>query len=294
MSVKVMEYKECKYIVSLGYNCEVSFRITDFLGRQCDSFPLSWAAIQDQDKLPEILETIVSGEMISGPYNANENGMLRFTDHGYMLHTKAKDKNALLLPDGTTNYDAAEKEIPEMKGRFGHMQEKFREMLTADDRKLFVLKLKAGEPEEICRLVGDVWEFFNTHTTNFFLLAVTSRKNWHEEYATFGRGKSLAIDMITGYADKSLPLVGGEHQEWRALLSYYASPLGGDHLCRDGRLNCAGAFLANGASAFERLANDTLQLRKELEQCKLILDHSYLLRFEIKFKNLIKKILGKH
>ncbi len=36
------------HIVSLGYNCEVSFRINDYLEREIDSYPLSWAYVFEQ------------------------------------------------------------------------------------------------------------------------------------------------------------------------------------------------------------------------------------------------------
>ena len=40
--------------MSLGYNCEVSFRINDYLEREIDSYPLSWAYVFEQSRISNI------------------------------------------------------------------------------------------------------------------------------------------------------------------------------------------------------------------------------------------------
>lgn len=42
-------------IVSLGYNCEVSFRIEDFTHDKIKSYPFSWSYITDQKKFLDAL-----------------------------------------------------------------------------------------------------------------------------------------------------------------------------------------------------------------------------------------------
>ena len=45
-------------IVSLGYNCEVSFRIEDFTHEKINSYPFSWSYISDHKKFLEALQNL--------------------------------------------------------------------------------------------------------------------------------------------------------------------------------------------------------------------------------------------
>lgn len=47
-----------KNVISLGYNCEVSYRIEDLLGRKIDSYPFSWAYVMDNHAFLKCLENL--------------------------------------------------------------------------------------------------------------------------------------------------------------------------------------------------------------------------------------------
>lgn len=127
-------------IVSLGYNCEVSFRIEQYLGRQIDSYPLSWAYVSGQDKMDRALEQSANGTLLLGHYTVNASDMFHFDEANISFHSKAEDKQLLRLPDGSTNYPEAEKALAEMRQRFGHLEEKFGRLFVEGPSTLFLLK----------------------------------------------------------------------------------------------------------------------------------------------------------
>ena len=92
-------------IVSLGYNCEVSFRIEDFTGEGIDSYPFSWAYVNDSEHFITCLwelDGLLSGKIEVLPW-----GM--FLDKKYQIAFHGKgDAKELFNVDGSLNTLIAE------------------------------------------------------------------------------------------------------------------------------------------------------------------------------------------
>lgn len=69
-----MKYKY-DVLVSIGWNCEVSFRIQDFLNRQIDSYVYSWVRVQNSAGLLHSL--YYPEDILAGKITLLKCGMLR-------------------------------------------------------------------------------------------------------------------------------------------------------------------------------------------------------------------------
>lgn len=76
------------HYVSLGYNCEVSFRIQDYLGKPIESYSLTWAYVHDLSRLPAALEK--RGELLGRMLPQKGSDMFRDADYEFCKFKKIK------------------------------------------------------------------------------------------------------------------------------------------------------------------------------------------------------------
>ncbi len=203
-------------IVSLGYNCEVSFRIEDFTHDKIKSYPFSWSYITDQKKFLDALwnlEDVLKNEIEVLPW-----GMFLDKKYGISFHGKG-DKTTLFQEDGSVNQEVADSMIEELKSRESYLIEKFKKLLSSDQATLFILKVSsAKDGEENAEFIQGVLEFLkkNYVSQNFMLLAV-AEKNHLEFVKLLGEcvcDKFLTVRSIEAFADDGNTQTGGDIEGW--------------------------------------------------------------------------------
>lgn len=203
-------------IVSLGYNCEVSFRIEDFTHEKINSYPFSWSYITDPKKFLEALhnlDDILKNEIEVLPW-----GMFLDKKYGISFHGKG-DKTALFLEDGTVNAAVADSMIEGLKSRENYLISKFKNLLSSEDTTLFILKLSSKtdgkeNADLICGVLAFLKEYYVSH--NFLLLAVAEKN--HLEFVKFlGEtvcDKYLSVRYVEEFADDGNTQTGGDIAGW--------------------------------------------------------------------------------
>lgn len=214
-----MENK-CGYdhIVSLGYNCEVSWRIEDYVRGKIDSYPLSWAYIKEQSELPRILDNIekipttdMQFEEISGMFYCKELNISLHTniEHSAYAAFTDKEKNEFMVE--------AEREVRE---RFLYLCSKWEKLLKSGDSTLFIIKIQNQNGD--LEWIKDTHRFMQEHYTsgNYNILFVVTNqevcdklkeKNWDRTF----------ILLIDSFASDAQTLEGGDRIGWIKGIEYF-------------------------------------------------------------------------
>ncbi len=205
-------------IVSLGYNCEVSFRIEDYIGRHLDSYPLSWAYIHDQSKTSDIIEHL--DDMLSGETTVNiRSGMIWCGKLNVSFHTKISHSS--LTEDNKEQY--VKKALPEMKARFSYLRKKFNELFQSNKSTLFVLKCQEiNKYDSIIQYLDKLEKKISDKylSGKFFLLVVTDDRNLYNMLKTV-KSNNRGCSLISGFADDADTKCGGDIEGWLETLNYF-------------------------------------------------------------------------
>ena len=208
-----------RHIVSLGYNCEVSFRIEDYTGQPVESYPFSWAYVKNQEEMSKDLELALSGKLTAGGYCVTPSKMFLFYNSGCLFHSKAVDKDELLNQDGSTNYNVSDGYRKEIDSRLSYLQKKFKSLLISEERVLYIIKLAPTKDEvSTKRIIKDVISFFQEYGKNWHLLIVTKTGILKEGTDKF-EDENVSIRTISNFAEDGNTKYGGNRVEWLRMIS---------------------------------------------------------------------------
>lgn len=203
-------------IVSLGYNCEVSFRIEDFTHRPIDSYPYSWSYALDQNLFVESLWH--PGDILRGSVEVLPWGM--FLDEKYQLSFHGKETGKpLFLKEGELDQMVADQMVAELRSRVAHLAEKFEQLLKSNHYTLFIMKIPSWKNgEENTKLIEKVCEFLeqNYLSGKYILLAVAERGNqsFREHTDELEAYEKLRIRYINEFAPDDDVKNSGDIQGW--------------------------------------------------------------------------------
>lgn len=168
--------EENKYdkIISLGYNCEVTFRFLKYFGFEITNL-FNWTysySIKDLINSLNNFDSICSGEMQKpDPLWECKNTHLRF-------HGKA-DTRIFMKHRETEEILKQDKE--DLLGRVAHLKEKFLNILKDESKKLYVYKIKKEDIDEnVNETINSLRKaLINLGGRNFKLLIVVEKENIH-------------------------------------------------------------------------------------------------------------------
>lgn len=216
---KVVYPKHFDTIVSLGFNCEVSFRIQDHLNGHLDSYPFSWCYVYGTANLPWCMEHME--EMLSGEIQPLSNGMLLCKRCNLAFHVK---KAVQYLPDGTVDPVTLETAVTELKSRLKHMQEKLCRLLQGERTTLFVVKNAKlaidwdSAIEEISELA--LWLEQHYKGGRYLLVVVVERQCYSNRLRRL-ENDHLTFRAVTEFAKEGKAQSGGDHAGWQAIFDEF-------------------------------------------------------------------------
>ena len=205
------------HIVSLGYNCEVSFRIEEYQEKSIDSYPLSWAYVLKQEHLPFVLENLE--QICTAELELNEWGMYLCKALQLTLHTNVPHAN---LPDMTAQQrrefdEQAQKEI---RSRFRHLCDKWRNLLNGGESTLFLLKLQSWNKDLNSLKKTAHWLRQNYRSGRFLLVVAVSDRTQAAEIAELLPDDS-AVLCLSHFAEDNDTQNGGDREGWRRGISFF-------------------------------------------------------------------------
>lgn len=170
MSGKKTKQKTYDTVISLGYNCEVSFRLENFLGK-INSMPFSWAYVMKRELFPQALEHI--DDLLGQDVWLLPDNMIQCNTFLIKFHPRYD----ILLADGKMTDESFECALSELRQRVNYLKHKHKELMLSDKRSLFIMKVEdRGEADNIgyIKAVYQVLEK-QYRSGNFVLLVVLEK-----------------------------------------------------------------------------------------------------------------------
>ena len=159
-------------IISLGYNCEVTFRFLKYFGFEISNL-FNWTysySINDMTNALNNFESICSGEM------QNPNPLWECVNTHIRFHGKADSR---IFIKGRETEDILKADKEDLLGRVAHLKEKFLNILRDDTKKLYIYKIKKEDIDENVndKILNLLDALKNLGGNNFKLLIVAEKEN---------------------------------------------------------------------------------------------------------------------
>lgn len=131
----MLEYLKYDVVSSLGYNCEISFRIEDYLGKIV-AMPFSWSFVVERDLFPSAISNI--DDLFTGDVSVTENHMFMCEKYKIKFHPRYS-----IFPQfGEYTESQRIEALEELKSRVNHLKDSFKELCASDKTTLFILKVE--------------------------------------------------------------------------------------------------------------------------------------------------------
>ncbi len=209
----------CTYdeVVSLGYNCEVSFRIIDALDGVNDiaslhSYPYSWAYVFSRSLF---YETFYNPNLfLSGEIELTPAKMLKCSASGISFHLKNHGEE-LLDEKGEFSDELYQKAVADTKSRIMHLYDKFINLVNSDKKTLFILKVSATNPTEDSDFIFEVYKILLSmyKSGRFTLLVVMEERSLSKEILKMECDR-IKIRTVKEFANDCDTKEGGDREGW--------------------------------------------------------------------------------
>lgn len=176
-------------VISLGYNCEISFRIRDYYGRLC-SWPFSWTYILDRDSFIMALnnlDAIFQGE-VCVCQDPRVNSMIECGKYHICFHPRGE----YVASDGSIPVETYPEAVGELRQRVSYLVEKFKAAVS-DKNKNYVFFVgltdngKTSDKEFIINLEKALNRL--CQNKNYTLVVVVPRKRYSKELELLNTNK---------------------------------------------------------------------------------------------------------
>ncbi|MCQ2441796.1 MAG: hypothetical protein MJ077_01510 [Oscillospiraceae bacterium] len=209
-------------IVSLGFNCEVSFRIRDHLNGHLDSYPYSWCYVYGNADLTHCLDH--PEDILSGDIELLPNGMLLCKTCHLSFHGKMP-LSQLWNADGSPHQERLDMTIAELRARLSHMQDKLRWLLK-DGKKRTLFLMKNGkiafDSEAATRDILCLSNWLEQHYVGGqYLLVVVVEKPYLTPRLRRLENDHLLFRSVRQFAKEGKAQSGGDHEGWNAIFNEF-------------------------------------------------------------------------
>lgn len=208
-------------IVSLGFNCEVSFRIQDHLNGHLDSYPFSWCYLYGNANLPRVMDHLDS--LLSGDIVLQGNGMLRCETCHMAFHGRAQI-DQLRLADGSVNTPVYDRTVDELKSRLKHLSKKFQNLLQGEKTTLFLSKNAkiALNPVQAREDIAELSVWLESHYKGGrYLLVIVVEEPYLTRDLKRMENDHLTFRTVKQFAKEGKAQSGGDHQGWERILQEF-------------------------------------------------------------------------
>lgn len=211
-------------VVSLGYNCEVSFRLIDALDGVDDigalsSYTYSWCYVESREHFCESLEQPTV--FLSGEVELTPSKMLRCKNTNMTFHLKQHGEELLDEKDEYSEelYRLA---LEDTKSRVHYLGEKLLRLMESDKRTLFVLKVRSTVPSEDADFIFAVYQKLLSlyKSGEFTLLAVLEQNGLTREIQSL-ESTHIKIRTIQNFAPDWDTKDGGDKDGWMRVLKEF-------------------------------------------------------------------------
>ena len=215
-------------LISLGYNCEISFQIQKFR-KPFESSLFSWVYSLNNQKFINALWNLDDIFTDQIHFHLPTDNMFYDEKYDLVFHGKT-NKKEMLDETGNIinqkNYDAC---VDELKSRLKHLKEKFRKDFVSDYEKIYFRKIEIYPDwvneefyKEIIQFIKDLHEYFKekVKTGGFKLIIVLEERYSIPEIKEL-ECDTLFIRTVRFYAPYDNTKDGADYESWRKILEEF-------------------------------------------------------------------------
>ena len=219
-----------KKLISLGYNCEVSFQIEKFKGA-IDSSLFSWAYLLDDTKFLQALENVDDIFMNGIHFHMTTDDMFYDEKYDITFHGRTP-KNVMFDEDGNIKDQVAYDEcIAELKSRLAHLKEKFKKDFMSEDEKIYLRKIEIVPEQDgnvnwgrVIDFINNLKAFFEKRVSQggYKLIIIIERKFMTPELKAMEDDKLYlrTVDWLAPFYDTKN---GADDESWRRILEEFSA-----------------------------------------------------------------------
>ncbi len=236
MAGKKLDYYNCNYndVISFGYNCEVSQRLSDiFKDNKFEHYLYTWSYENDRDLFLDSLNNLKN--FAQGNYSVlafkgtGGGGAIAHEPYKISFHSRFKYKD-LFNEDGTPT-EKTVSAIDELKSRVDYLALKLEQIFHSDKSVLFIIKLKYKDINDdinfIKRLDKTLKNKFTNPKAKYKLLVMLSKKDYPKKFRKeLVKQKTETVDfgIISSFSLDAYTDIGGDIFGWyRVLKSHIKS-----------------------------------------------------------------------
>lgn len=219
--------KKYDHIVSLGYNCEVSFRIGEFLkniqNKELESYIFNWSFIFEPFK--NYIRILNNIDNLLSPENGLEVlpwGMMK--DKKYNIAFHPLRQNEIFDEDHNPIPSVVEELAAELRSRISHIEEKTLKLFKSSDSTLFLIKIgyyndNNDNVEEWFNLMIEIEKFFlENYTSKKFMIAGVMEEKYYSKKWDSLNSKHMKVKTLKEFAHREDTKLGGDIPGWHKIL----------------------------------------------------------------------------
>ena len=216
-------------VTSLGYNCEISFRLENFYGK-IEAMPFSWSYVLERDNLPLVIENM--DILFAGDLTLQEDHMIKCENTQIKFHPRYE----ILLPNGVCTEESVAAAKDELCARVKHLKEKFVQVLDSEKFILFIMKVEnKGEENNLSYIKAVEATLRKKCQSSKFKLLVVMEKAAITEQIKGIETVNLKIRGVRKFAPRKHTDTLGDVRAWKKILQEATGDSGRGYYVR---LNC--------------------------------------------------------
>ena len=202
-------------LVSLGYNCEVSFRLEDYYSG-LDSYLFSWSFEDSRSGFIKALANIE--DVLQGELKLCPDHMIQDQKYQIRFHPRYD----ILPKTGTTTEEQYTEAVEELKSRIEHLKRKTLELFASDNNIVFIIKVESKSAENNIRYLERVRSVLDKYKIlNYQIVAVFERRAAFKEIRDLEDDR-LKIRTVRKFAPLKHTDIMGDIRGWYKILKEFS------------------------------------------------------------------------
>ncbi len=210
-------------VVSLGYNCEISFRIEDYFGK-LESWPFSWTYVLDKERFLKYFDDLhtIFNKSVSYCTDPRVNSMIQCDESLICFHYRAEFEEN----DGSVSEAIFPKAVEELRSRISHLMDKFEGLLNDKNRRtLFIVGLTDNGTMKDADFLAALNELLQKKCANkeYVLVAAVPRERWSKELTSL-ESENVKIRQIRSFGTQRCNDISTDMFGWGKIFGEFLGP----------------------------------------------------------------------
>lgn len=200
-------------ITSLGYNCEISFRLENYFG-SINAMPFSWSFVLEREKFPQTLNDI--DRLFANEVELLEDNMICCKNCNIKFHPRYD----VLLKEGSPTKESIQMAEEELRQRVSHLKNKWKELFSSQKTTVFLMKVENKGENANLKYIQDMYQVLQEkYLSGKFTLVVLLEREAATEKIKALESERLKVRTLKRFAPKKHTDTMGDVWGWWKVLN---------------------------------------------------------------------------